>query len=207
MPVTNTLPKHLRPRREKVFGLAKGFPHDRNARVRIQTYVMAWNAKHKQEGQHQGPITAAYQRVLHALLWHFTNYQTGLCFPSYETIAEKARCCRDTVYEAILALEATGVFSWVNRIDRVAERGKDLFGQWMTSYRIVRRSNVYQFRDPLPCAEALNPLRKSSKSENPAGLKIQELHSSIAPPRIVILDPGNELDAALIQFGRSTGAL
>jgi hypothetical protein len=45
MPIANTLPKHLRPRREKIFGLAKGFPHDRNARVRIETYVMAWNAK------------------------------------------------------------------------------------------------------------------------------------------------------------------
>jgi hypothetical protein len=106
--IANTLPKHLRPRREKIFGLAKGFPHDRNARVRIQTYVLAWNAKQKQEGQHQGPITAAYQRVLNALLWHFTSYRDGLCFPSYETIAEKARCCR---YAAILALEQTGVFS------------------------------------------------------------------------------------------------
>jgi hypothetical protein len=144
MPIANTLPKHLRPRREKIFGLAKGFPHDRNARVRIQTYVLAWNAKQKQQGQHQGPITAAYQRVLHALLWHFTSYRDGLCFPSYETIAEKARCCRNTVYAAILALEQTGVFSWVQRIDRVAERGKDLFGHWMNSYRIVRRSNVYE---------------------------------------------------------------
>src|ERR1700730_14737653 len=63
MPISNALPKHLRPRREKVFGLAKGFPHDRNARLRIEAYVMAWNAKHKQEGQqHQGPITAAHQR-------------------------------------------------------------------------------------------------------------------------------------------------
>jgi hypothetical protein len=63
MSLSNPLPKHLRPSREKVFGLAKGFPHDRNARVRIEAYVLAWNAKHKQEGQHQGPITAAYQRV------------------------------------------------------------------------------------------------------------------------------------------------
>jgi hypothetical protein len=208
MSIANTLPKHLRPRREKIFGLARGSClHDRNARVRIQTYVLAWNAKQKQEGQHQGPITAAYQRVLHALLWHFTNYQTGLCFPSYETIAEKARCCRDTVYEAILALEQTGVFSWVNRIDRVAERGKDLFGQWMTSYRIVRRSNVYEFRDPLPCAEALNSFRNSSKSENPTGHEIQELPSSIAPPKIIILDPDNPLDGALIRFGKTLKAL
>jgi hypothetical protein len=112
MSYSNPLPKHLRPRREKVFGFARGFPHDRNARVRIEADVMAWNAKNKQEGQHQGPTTAAHQRVLHALLWHFTNYKTGLCFPSYETIAEQARCCRRTVYEAILALEQTGVFSW-----------------------------------------------------------------------------------------------
>ena len=125
----------MRPRREKIFGLARGFPHDRNARVRIEAYVLAWNAKHKQ-------VTAAHQRVLHALLWHFTSYKDGLCFPSYETIAEKASCCRDTVYEAILALEDTGVFSWVNRIDRVAERFKDLFGHWTNVYRIVRRSNV-----------------------------------------------------------------
>jgi hypothetical protein len=207
MSIVNSLPKHLQPRREKVFGLARGFPHDRNARVRIEAYVMAWNAKMKQEGQHQGPITAAYQRVLHALLWHFMSYKDGLCFPSYETIAEKARCCRDTVYEAIIALEATGVFSWINRIDRVAERVKDLFGQWTTIYRIVRRSNVYQFRDPLPCAETLNSLRKSSKSENPARHEIQDLSSSTPPPKIIVLDPANHLDAALIRFGKATGAL
>jgi hypothetical protein len=75
---------------------------------------------------------------------HFMSYKDGLCFPSYETIAERARCCRDTVYEAIIALEATCIFSGVNRIDRVAERDKDLFGQWVTSYRIARR------RSPLP---------------------------------------------------------
>jgi hypothetical protein len=207
MSISNALPKHLRPRREKVFGLARGVPHDRNARVRIETYVMAWNAKEKQEGQHQGPITAAYQRVLHALLWHFTNYQTGLCFPSYETIAAKARCCRRTVYEAILALEATGVFSWVQRIDRVAERVKDLFGNWMTAYRIVRRSNVYHFRDPLPCAESLNSFGNSSKCKNLTGHQIQELSSSTPPPKIIVLDPANDLDAALIRFGRTTGAL
>ena len=207
MSFSNALPKHLRPRREKVFGLARGFPHDRNARVRIEAFVLAWNAKHKQEGQHQGPITAAHQRVLHALLWHFMSYGDGLCFPSYESIAEKARCCRDTVYEAIMALEDTGVFSWVNRIDRVAERVKDLFGHWTNTYRIVRRSNVYQFRDPLPCAEALKSFRNSSKSENPTGPEIQDLPSSTAPPKIIILDPENQLDAALMRYGKRLKAI
>jgi hypothetical protein len=50
-----------------------------------------------------------------------------------------------------ITLEQTGVVSWVQRIDSVAERVKDLFGRWMTKYRIVRRSNVYHFRDPHLC--------------------------------------------------------
>ena len=120
------------------------------------------------------------------------SYKDGLCFPSYETIAEKARCCRDTVYEAILALEDTGVFSWVQRIDRVAERVKDLFGQWMTSYRIVRRSNVYEFRDPLPCAEALNSLRKpSSKKVEPRQRRVEGAYRGrIEAERAVLRNQG-----------------
>jgi hypothetical protein len=121
-------------------------------------------------------------------------------------IAEKARCCRDTVYEAIIALEDTGVFSWVQRIDRVAERVKDLFGHRTNVYRILRRSNVYQFRDPLPCAEALNS-RNSPKSENPSGPEIQELHSSTAASKIIILTPENQLDAALIRYSKSLKAI
>jgi hypothetical protein len=199
--------KSLRPRREKVFGLARGFPQDRNARVRIQTYVLAWNAKYKQPGQHQGPITAAYQRVLHALLWHFLSYRDGLCFPSYETIAAKAHCHRDTVYEAIKMLERTGVFSWVQRIDRVRENGNDLFGNPVNRFRVVRRSNVYHFRDPLPCAEVPASTRKSSKPENPARPKIQDSFPYNQPVKIIVLDPQNTLDNALIKLGRAAKAI
>jgi hypothetical protein len=77
----------------------------------------------------------------------------------------------------------------------------------MTSYRIVRRSNVYQFRDPLPCAETMNLFRNSSKSENPAGHEIQDLHSSTPPPKIIVLDPQNQLDTALIRYGKSIKAI
>jgi hypothetical protein len=71
----------------------------------------------------------------------------------------------------------------------------------------VRRSNVYEFRDPLPCAEALNSFSNSSKSENPPGQEIQELHSSTPPPKIIVLDPENQLDAALIRYGKSLKAI
>ena len=110
---------HLRPRREKLFGAARGIPLDRNAKARIIAYAQGYNARMKQPGQHRGPITRAFMEVLEALLWGFHNSKTGLCFPSYESIAEKAKCSRDTVYEAIKALEAADVLTWVNRIVRI----------------------------------------------------------------------------------------
>ena len=152
MSTTAILPNHLRPRREKVFGPPRGIPLDRNAKTRIMVYARAWSAKHQQPGQHRGPLTRAFIEVLEALLWGFHNSKTGLCFPSYEEIARKAECCRDTVYEAIQALEAADVLTWVNRIVREQVRELDLFGQWSTHWRIVRTSNAYLFRDPLPCA-------------------------------------------------------
>src|SRR5208282_528683 len=101
MSETTRLPNHLRPRREKVFGPARGIPLDRNAKARIMVYVQGYNARMKQEGQHRGPITRAFFEVLEALLWGFHNSRDGRCMPSYESIAARAMCNRDTVYEAI----------------------------------------------------------------------------------------------------------
>ena len=78
--------------------------------------------------------------VLQALLWRFHNARSGLCFPSYETIAEAAKCARSTVAAAVKALEAAGVLSWVNRLKRVI--GPD------GVRRVVRTSNGYAFHDP-----------------------------------------------------------
>src|ERR1700685_895866 len=69
MPVSNPLPIHLRPCREKVFGAARGIPLDRNAKARIIAYAKGYNARMKQPGQHWGPITRAYMQVLEALLF------------------------------------------------------------------------------------------------------------------------------------------
>jgi AraC-like DNA-binding protein len=52
---------------------------------------------------------------LEALLWAFHNAKSGVCFPSYETIAEAAGCTRSTVAEALKALEDAGILSWVHR--------------------------------------------------------------------------------------------
>jgi hypothetical protein len=77
---------------------------------------------HAPGARNQGPINRAFLDVLSALLWGFHNAHTGRCFPSYEAIAAKAECCRDTVYEAIKVLEFAGVLSWQNRTTRAVVR-------------------------------------------------------------------------------------
>ncbi len=58
-----------------------------------------------------GMLTGKFIAVLEALLWGFHNARSGLCFPSYETIADKAGCARSTVCDAIQAREEAGILS------------------------------------------------------------------------------------------------
>ena len=97
--------------REKVFARPHGVPLDRNAKARIMVAAHGYNTRHRRDRQHRGPLTRTTLEVLHALLWGFHNSRRGDCFPSYESIAERARCCRDSVYEAIRALEAAELLS------------------------------------------------------------------------------------------------
>ena len=80
-------------------------------------------------------------------MWSFHNAKTGLCFPSYERIAEAAGCARSTVAEAIKALEDAGILSWVNRIKRVAEASIDLFGRRGLDLAGLGRLAALGFRD------------------------------------------------------------
>ena len=109
--------------------------------------------------------------MLEALLWAFHNAKSGLCFPSYEKIAEAAGCARSTVAEALKALEDAGILSWVQRIKRVRERCRDLLGDNGWRWRVLRTSNAYNFRDP----GAPDP----SKSEKPTGTPNQEFFSPL----------------------------
>ena len=206
MSIATYLPSHLRPRREKVFGPARGIPLDRNAKVRIMVYARAWSARHRQPGQHRGPLTRAFMEVLEALLWGFHNSRSGQCFPSYEAIAARAQCHRDTVYQAIKVLEAADVLTWVNRIVREQIREQDLFGAWATRWRIVRTSNAYLFRDPLPCAAPRESWAGASTSENPTGTqnqKISKLKEADESPTSDLAGMGGGLLKTLQRLGRA----
>jgi Helix-turn-helix domain len=176
----------MRPHREKAFrGFERTTPLDRNAKARVMVYARAL-MRRTEAGKHYGLVTAKYLAVLGALLWGFHNQHTGRCYPSYETIADRAGCARSTVYAAIRALENVGVLTWVNRIARVREPFTDLFGDVGSRWRIVRTSNAYSFVDPNPC-----------KSERSTGTALQD-SIPCAPP---LLHPTDPLHRALSRLG------
>src|SRR5271166_5263449 len=166
--------RKFRKRREKLFGDGRPRPMDRNAKARVMVYARAL-MRRTEVGKAYGAITAKALAVLEALLWGFHNAKSGLCFPSYERIAEAAGCARSTVAEAIKALEDAGILSWVNRLKRVAESGcaGDLFGHRIRKTRVIRTSNGYMFLDPHPSKQP-ESFANSSKSDFPSGTPIQE---------------------------------
>lgn len=179
-----------RSRRNKVFGTGRAVPLDRNAKARVWAYAQGWTALHRRKGQHRGPLTRAYLDVLRALLWGFHNAHTGRCFPSYERIAEAAKVDRATVAKAIKALEAGRVLSWENRLVRQRVIVPGLLGP--VALLVPRRtSNAYWFRDPTP------------KSPNFPGTRLKSLSPLGDSPPAVILDPSNQLDAALARLSRA----
>jgi Helix-turn-helix domain len=151
-------------RREKMFGVGRPRALDRNAKVRIMHWARCL-ARRTEKGKAYGLVTAKALAVLEALLWAFHNAKSGLCFPSYETIAEAAHCARSTVAEALRALEEAGILTWVQRIKRVRESCPDLLGEGGWRWRVLRTSNAYAFSDPSPAADRPS----SSKSETPTG--------------------------------------
>jgi hypothetical protein len=162
----------MRGRREKVFGPGgRAVPLDRNAKARIVAYARAWDRRHRQPGQRGGALGRAALDVLGALLWVFHNARSGCCFPSYETIAAKSGCARSTVAEAIKALEFAGVLTWQNRITRIRERCRDLFGRDDWRWRVIRTSNAYVFQDPKEAVSA----GFRSKSDQRTGTPNQEI--------------------------------
>lgn len=188
-----------------MFGQGRPRPLDRNAKVRILHHARALMQR-TEKGRAYGAITAKALAVLEALLFGFHNAHSGLCFPSYEKIAERAKCARSTVAESLKALEEAGILSWVNRLARIRERCEDLFGQWGTRVRVIRTSNAYEFRDPLP-SKGPGCLGNSSKSENPSETSIQD-SLSLSPPHSPIPNPLNpDLAAALLRLGRAIGAV
>jgi hypothetical protein len=167
-------------------------PLDKNAKARIMHLARVLKRK-TESGKHYGVLTGKFVDVLNALLWLIHDGRSGQCNPSYETIADKAACARSTVCEAIKALEACGILSWVNRITRIREREVDLFGRTIWVWRVVRTSNAYTFNDPKAAASQGKVSKSEFPAEPPDTIKNQT-------PTLLPLDPTSPLGRALASY-------
>jgi hypothetical protein len=196
------LPNHLRPRREKIFGPPPERHLDGNAKARVWAAAAAYNARQRQPGQHQGPLTWATLRVLRVLLFRFHGADGGgKCFPAYERIAAAAKCARSSVAVALHALEQTGLLTWVHRLARQRRQERDLFGKLVSVWQVIRISNGYSFTDPLD----REPGRKAYKSENPTGptepIKNQEGNGGARLVGAPVYAIGEGVDDLLLRSG------
>ena len=127
-------------------------------------------SRRTEKGKAYGAVTAKALAVLEALLWGFHNARSGLCFPSYETIAERAGCARSTVAEASRRLR-TPEFSHGSIASSASGSAATTSSAISGSARVIRTSNGYQFNDPKPPARP-DSLGNSSKSDFPSGTPI-----------------------------------
>ena len=146
-------------------------------------------------GKHYGVLTDKFVKVLEKLLYTFHNAITGLCFPSYDSIAEAADCSRSTVYNALAALETAELLSWDHRLKRKFETVVNLFGALVRGQRstVERTSNSYTFF-----------FEKSSKSKNIAGTTNQEKKkdNSFTNPVPTPVPPVPDLEKARLDASR-----
>ena len=194
MSFARSIPNHLRPRRAKLFTDGKQTPIDRNDRARAMCLAEAARRK--------GEITRAAVDIFRALLFKFANLTDGRCFPSYERIAEAAGCDPRTVGRCLPDLEAAGLVTWANRIQRVRERVEGLCGIWASSWRVIRTSNAYNFP-----SIAKQTLAFVDKGQNGLGTSNQDSLSSLAPPALPLFDPETPVGLALMRLGQTIGAV
>jgi hypothetical protein len=83
--------------------------------ARILFLAEALGRRTRQKGQHGGVLKGKGLDVLRALLRQFYCKATGECFPSYDTIADAAGCCRETVRQKLKALELLGIIEIIRR--------------------------------------------------------------------------------------------
>src|SRR4051794_15279789 len=118
----------------------------RRHRVRLVETLEWVSDRLRQKGEHGGPATHTTIRVFRALLFRFANAATGVCLPSYKSIAKAACTSERTAERAVQRLEAIGVL-------RVHARHAVWTALDGTEVR-VRTSNGYTF----PSATSLDDL-------------------------------------------------
>jgi hypothetical protein len=161
--VSNSLPPPPRAERERKPRVKRGYRHhrrnewyrpgqhqtplDRNQVAKIMFLAESIERKTKEKGRFNGCVTKPGLEILRALLKHFYNYQNGgQCDPSYDAIQRVTGFCRQTIADALKALEACRIITVARRLVRVMIKSRcPVTGEVRECPATQQTSNAYMF--------------------------------------------------------------
>jgi hypothetical protein len=124
---------------------------DRNDRARVLMCAEALERRTKRKHKRDGVLGQSALTLLRCLLTHFQNAKTGRLDPSYTQMQKITGFCRETIANALKALENAGILEIMRRIVRErcrvwSEEAKKFF----VYDRVVQTTNAYMVNFPLP---------------------------------------------------------
>jgi predicted transcriptional regulator len=138
-----------------------------------------WADMVKQKGEAHR-LTANCHRVLAAILKRCTDFKTGICEPSLDTIMKHTRFARATVVSALKRLWSAGFIDWIRRTVPTDNAGGE-------GPQIRQTSNAYFFdlsRLPERCMKRLKEImRRKGKDFEPDQGRRRPLFKGIAERR------------------------
>ena len=126
-------------------------PLDRNDRARVLMRAEALERRTKHKHKRDGVLGQSGLAVLRCLVTYFQNRQSGRLDPGYDDIQRITGFCRQTIANAIKALERAGILEVMRRI--VRERCRvwiEAAQQFFVFDRVVQTTNAYMINYPLP---------------------------------------------------------
>ncbi len=150
---------HPRPwHKEAVFGDGPRVPLDRERRAVWKARVNLFRRARK--------LTPLFEDIALALIKRLGT--TGRLDPSHQTLADAVECCEKSVRDALKALKACGLISWVQRLVRAG-------------WRVAQTSNAYVLTLGEPPKIPASPCGGKFYRETSSLDKSRE-YTSVAPP-------------------------
>jgi hypothetical protein len=179
-------------------------PLDRNDRARVLHCAEALERRTKRKHKRDGVLGQSALALLRCLLNHFQNGKSGRLDPSYTQMQKITGFCRQTIADALKALERAGILEIMRRIvrERVrvwVEEAKKFF----VYDRVVQTTNAYMVNFPLPDRAAFGdlgaPLLRPEEYRSSESRFSTEPTSAFNYPSTAPLDPA--LKRALDSLG------
>jgi hypothetical protein len=174
-------------------------------KLMVTFYTMTRNAwTRKGRGKHRGLVSRCAEEVFKALLYLAGKYQR--LFPSIKGLAYLARCCPQSVSDALNQLEALGLVTRHRRLKRV-----------MTplGFKTVQNTNAYELHPPKTglgkLAEAMfgskKPANTTESNNSRASASRVSLPCAPAVPKPKFEAPGKSLNVLYEQWKTAGSAV